>query len=141
MASGHLSKINSLIVSFYKCSRLRMQQACLVQLRFTSNRSIDDCSDVEIGLTSDGKTVVCFHPPMDIPYELTQPIERPDPLCNPNETHEQVLKAHLSKESLRDKKGPSIEALSKMFFTTKHRWYPFGQYHMRRIKKNPPKDR
>lgn len=29
-------------------------------------------SNVEIGLTSDGKTVVCYHPAVDIPYEFTQ---------------------------------------------------------------------
>jgi len=34
-----------------------------------------------------------------------------------------------------------IEQLSKMFFTTKHRWYPRGQYHRRRRKLDPPKDR
>ena len=34
-----------------------------------------------------------------------------------------------------------IEQLSKMFFTTKHRWYPHGQYHRRRRELNPPKDR
>lgn len=56
-----------------------------------------------------------------------QPIERPDPLTRPVETHDQILKAHLSKEVLKDKKGPTIEELSKMFFTTKHRWYPVGQ--------------
>lgn len=56
-----------------------------------------------------------------------QPIERPDPLTNSVETHDQILKAHLSKEVLKDKKGPTIEELSKMFFTTKHRWYPVGQ--------------
>ncbi|XP_061523983.1 39S ribosomal protein L42, mitochondrial [Phycodurus eques] len=144
MASGHLSKINSLISTFSKCSRFWLAQTFLGPVRDASNvrgPSIDDCSDVEIGLTSDGKTVVCYHPTVDIPYELTQPIERPDPLSSPPETHEQVLKAHLSKEVLRDKPGPTIEELSKMFFTTKHRWYPVGQYHMRRIKKNTPKDR
>ena len=29
-------------------------------------------SNVEIGVTSDGKTVVCYHPTIDIPYEFTQ---------------------------------------------------------------------
>uniref|UniRef100_A0A669E7Y5 Uncharacterized protein n=1 Tax=Oreochromis niloticus TaxID=8128 RepID=A0A669E7Y5_ORENI len=29
-------------------------------------------SNVEIGVTSDGKTIVCYHPTADIPYELTQ---------------------------------------------------------------------
>nr|XP_046234973.1 39S ribosomal protein L42, mitochondrial isoform X2 [Scatophagus argus] len=125
MATGHLS--------------------CLVTVRQTSSAtgpSLDEPnSDVEIGVTSDGKTIVCYHPSVDAPYELTQPIERPDPLTNQAETHDQVLKAHLSKEVLKDKEGPTIEELNKMFFTTKHRWYPVGQYHMRRIKKDPPKDR
>uniref|UniRef100_A0A3B4B745 Large ribosomal subunit protein mL42 n=1 Tax=Periophthalmus magnuspinnatus TaxID=409849 RepID=A0A3B4B745_9GOBI len=97
-------------------------------------------SNVQIGVTTNGKTVVCYHPTADIPYELTQPIERPDPVSDVPDTHDQVLKAHLSKEVLKENKGPSIEELSKMFFTTKHRWYPVGQYHMRRKKKGP-KDR
>ncbi|KAM3859003.1 large ribosomal subunit protein mL42 [Diretmus argenteus] len=106
------------------------------------SRGVDLCSvcQVEIGVTSNGKTIVCYHPSVDVPYEFTQAIERPDPVTNPAETHDQVLKAHLSKEVLKDK-GPTIEELSKMFFTTKHRWYPVGQYHMRRRKKDPPKDR
>lgn len=29
-------------------------------------------SNVDIGVTSDGKTVVCYHPTVDIPYDLTQ---------------------------------------------------------------------
>uniref|UniRef100_A0A669E2B6 Large ribosomal subunit protein mL42 n=1 Tax=Oreochromis niloticus TaxID=8128 RepID=A0A669E2B6_ORENI len=72
--------------------------------------------------------------------ESLQPIERPDPMANQVETHDQVLKAHLSKEVLKDN-GPTIEELSKMFFTTKHRFYPIGQYRRRRINKDPPKDR
>nr|XP_057934277.1 39S ribosomal protein L42, mitochondrial [Doryrhamphus excisus] len=137
MASGHLSKINRLL----NYCKFRHVQSCSVPFREASNirgPSIDECSDVEIGLTSDGSTVVCYHPSVDIPYELTQPLER---VSNMPENHNQVLKAHLSKEVLRDKKGPTIEELSKMFYTTKHRWYPVGQYHMRRIKKDPPKDR
>lgn len=56
-----------------------------------------------------------------------QPMPHPDPLTNPAETHDQVLKAHLSKEVLQNKQAPTIEELSKMFYTTKHRWYPVGQ--------------
>lgn len=33
-------------------------------------------SNVEIGVTSDGKTIVCYHPTVDTPYELTQVRER-----------------------------------------------------------------
>lgn len=31
-------------------------------------------SNVEIGVTSDGRTIVCHHPTVDVPYELTQVI-------------------------------------------------------------------
>lgn len=31
-----------------------------------------DFSNVEIGVTSDGRTIVCYHPTVDIPYELTR---------------------------------------------------------------------
>uniref|UniRef100_UPI0037E95E5C large ribosomal subunit protein mL42 n=1 Tax=Semicossyphus pulcher TaxID=241346 RepID=UPI0037E95E5C len=144
MASGHLCKLHSLLTRLSSGVTLRCAQTCLVPLRQKSSisgPSLDNPNcNVEIGVTSDGKTVVCYHPAVDIPYELTQPIERPDPLTNPAETHDQVLKAHLSKEILKEK-GPTIEELSKMFYTTKHRWYPVGQYHMRRRKKDPPKDR
>ncbi|XP_036920568.1 39S ribosomal protein L42, mitochondrial [Sturnira hondurensis] len=95
---------------------------------------------VELALTSDGRTIVCYHPSVDIPYEHTKPIPRPDPVHNYEETLDQVLKTRLEgKEHLEQ--GPMIEQLSKMFFTTKHRWYPRGQYHRRHKKSNPPKDR
>lgn len=29
-------------------------------------------SNVEIAVTSDGNTIVCYHPTEDVPYELTQ---------------------------------------------------------------------
>ncbi|XP_041637043.1 39S ribosomal protein L42, mitochondrial [Cheilinus undulatus] len=143
MASGHLCKLHSLLTRLSVGSTLRHAQAVPVRQKSSVHVPPLDSPEcnVEIGVTTDGKTVVCYHPTVDIPYELTQPIERPDPLTNPPETHDQILKAHLSKEVLKGKRGPTIEELSKMFFTTKHRWYPKGQYHMRRIKKNPPKDR
>ncbi|XP_068587485.1 large ribosomal subunit protein mL42 [Cebidichthys violaceus] len=145
MASGHLCKLHRLLTRLSNGTQLRHVQTCLVPMRQKSSVSgpshdAPNCN-VEIGVTSDGRTIVCYHPTVDIPYELTQPIERPDPLNNSVETHDQILKAHLSKEVLKDRKGPTIEELSKMFFTTKHRWYPVGQYHQRRRKKDPPKDR
>ncbi|CAK6970745.1 S ribosomal protein L42%2C mitochondrial [Scomber scombrus] len=145
MASGHLCKLHSLLTRIPHGLQLRHVQTCLVPLRQKSSISgpsleAHNCN-VDISVTSDGKTIVCYHPAVDIPYELTQPIERPDPVTTPVETHDQVIKAHLNKEVLKGKQGPTIEELSKMFFTTKHRWYPVGQYHMRRRKKDPPKDR
>ncbi|KAM4523530.1 large ribosomal subunit protein mL42 [Fundulus diaphanus] len=145
MASGRLCRLHSVFSRLACGATPRNVQTCLVPLRQKSG--VDASSpqghncDVEIGVTSDGRTIVCFHPAVDVPYELTQPIERPDPLANQAESHDQVLRAQLSKEVLKDKQGPTIEELSKMFFTTKHRFYPKGQYHRRRINKTPPKDR
>ncbi|KAK3518220.1 hypothetical protein QTP70_033924 [Hemibagrus guttatus] len=96
---------------------------------------------VEIGVTRDGETIVCFHPASDFPYELTQPIPRPETTLDSTETHDLVLKSQLHKDVLDDKKSPGVEELAKMFYTTKHRWYPVGQYHTRRRNRNPPKDR
>ncbi|XP_034019420.1 39S ribosomal protein L42, mitochondrial [Thalassophryne amazonica] len=143
MASGYLFKFERFL--FSHAVKPRHLNTHLVPFRHKSNvvgASVDGFnSDVAIGVTSDGETIVCYHPPIDYPYEFTQPLERPDPVTNPPESHDQVLKAHLSDNVMNDKPGPSIEELSKMFFTTKHRWYPKGQFHMRRIKKDPPKDR
>ncbi|XP_061495558.1 large ribosomal subunit protein mL42 [Rhineura floridana] len=96
---------------------------------------------VELGMTSNGKTIVCYHPSVDIPYEHTRPIPQLDPVDYREETHDQVLKSRLEVQDLKNKKGSTIEELSKMFYTTKHRWYPVGQYHTRRKKTNTSKDR
>uniref|UniRef100_A0A8B9IUS0 Large ribosomal subunit protein mL42 n=1 Tax=Amazona collaria TaxID=241587 RepID=A0A8B9IUS0_9PSIT len=96
---------------------------------------------VELAVTSDLKTIVCYHPSLEIPYEHTKPIPRPDPVNNKEENLDQVLKSRLNEKELKNDQGPTIEELSKMFYTTKHRWYPVGQYHRRRRNPNPPKDR
>uniref|UniRef100_A0A673T0K3 Large ribosomal subunit protein mL42 n=1 Tax=Suricata suricatta TaxID=37032 RepID=A0A673T0K3_SURSU len=96
---------------------------------------------VELALTSDGRTIVCYHPSVDIPYEHTKPIPWPDSVNKNEETHEQVLKTRLEEQNEHIEQGPMIEQLSKMFFTTKHCWYPRGQYHRHRRKLDPPKDR
>uniref|UniRef100_A0A8D2BCW3 Large ribosomal subunit protein mL42 n=1 Tax=Sciurus vulgaris TaxID=55149 RepID=A0A8D2BCW3_SCIVU len=75
---------------------------------------------VELALTSDGRTIVCYHPSVDIPYEHTKPIPQPDPVYNNEETHDQVLKTRLEEKEELLEQGPMIEKLSKMFFTTKH---------------------
>ncbi|XP_044534255.1 39S ribosomal protein L42, mitochondrial [Gracilinanus agilis] len=96
---------------------------------------------VELALSSDGRTIICYHPAVDIPYEHTKPIIRPDPVDNQEETHDQMLKARLKACGNTTQQGPMIEELSKLFFTTKHRWYPHGQYHQRRRKLNSLKER
>ncbi|XP_060758721.1 39S ribosomal protein L42, mitochondrial isoform X3 [Neoarius graeffei] len=97
--------------------------------------------DVDLGVTCDGETIVCFHHAPDIPHELTKPIPNPDTTLDSAETHDLVLKSRLNKDVLKGKKTPTAEELAKMFYTTKHRWYPVGQYHTRRRNRNPPQDR
>ncbi|XP_037663550.1 39S ribosomal protein L42, mitochondrial-like [Choloepus didactylus] len=96
---------------------------------------------VELALTSNGRMIVCYYPSVDIPYEHKKPIPHPGPVYNNEETHDQVLKTRLEVKDEHLEQGPMIEQLSKMFFTTKHRWYPYGQYHRCHRNPNPPKDK
>ncbi|XP_012860248.1 39S ribosomal protein L42, mitochondrial-like [Echinops telfairi] len=79
---------------------------------------------LELALTSDGRTVVGYHPSVDIPYEHAKPVPRPDPIHNSEETHDHVPKTRLEVKDQPLEQGPMIEQLSKVFFTMKHRWYP-----------------
>ncbi|KAG7320106.1 hypothetical protein KOW79_015959 [Hemibagrus wyckioides] len=114
--------------------------SCHPALRNQTSAS-DENRVVEIGVTRDGDTIVCFHPAPDFPYDLTQPIPRPETTLDSTETHDLVLKSQLNKDIVDNRKSPGVEELAKMFYTTKHRWYPVGQYHTRRRNRNPPKDR
>ena len=91
-------------------------------------------------MTSDGRIIECYYPSMDIPYEHIKPMPQPDPVRN-EETHDLGLKTKLEEKREHFEQGPTIEQLSKMFFTTKHHWYPHGQNHRHCKKPNPPKDR
>uniref|UniRef100_A0A2K5R4B0 Large ribosomal subunit protein mL42 n=1 Tax=Cebus imitator TaxID=2715852 RepID=A0A2K5R4B0_CEBIM len=76
---------------------------------------------IELALTSDGRTIVY-------------------PVHNNEETHDQILKTRLEEKVEPLEQGPMVEQLSKMFFTTKYHWYPYGRYHRCRKNPNPPKD-
>ncbi|KAM9467963.1 large ribosomal subunit protein mL42 [Clarias gariepinus] len=101
----------------------------------------DNNGVVDLAVARDGKTIVCFHPAPDVAYELTKPIPSTDATLDSTETHDLVLKSQLHKDVLKNQKTPAVEELAKMFYTTKHRWYPVGQYHTRRRNRDPPKDR
>ncbi|XP_060054957.1 large ribosomal subunit protein mL42-like [Erinaceus europaeus] len=96
--------------------------------------------NVDLALTSNGRTIVCYHPSY-VPYEHTKPLPRPDPVHSNGETHDQMLKPRLEENSENLEQGPMTEQLSIMFITTKHCWYPHGQYHRCQKQVNPPKDR
>ncbi|KAM4671238.1 large ribosomal subunit protein mL42 isoform 1-T2 [Amazona ochrocephala] len=126
------------------CKQAPLQNGAVYRACHKSTYSVlpeDYNCKVELAVTSDLKTIVCYHPSLEIPYEHTKPIPRPDPVNNKEENLDQVLKSRLNEKELKNDQGPTIEELSKMFYTTKHRWYPVGQYHRRRRNPNPPKDR
>ena len=56
---------------------------------------------VEFDLTSDGKTRVCYHPSVAVPYEHKKPIPRSDPVQSNEETHDQVQKKIDEKEKVK----------------------------------------
>ncbi|NWV64962.1 RM42 protein, partial [Malurus elegans] len=122
------------------CNRVPLQNGACHKSTYSVLPEDYNCK-VELAVTSDLKTIVCYHPSLEIPYEHTKPIPRPDPVNNKEENLDQVLKSRLNEKELKNNRGPRIEELSKMFFTTKHCWYPVGQYHRRRKNPNPPKDR
>uniref|UniRef100_A0A4W2EG22 Large ribosomal subunit protein mL42 n=1 Tax=Bos indicus x Bos taurus TaxID=30522 RepID=A0A4W2EG22_BOBOX len=106
------------------------------------NSSLPDDYNCKVDnfVTSDGRIIVCYYPSLDIPYEHTKPMPQPDPVRN-EETHDLGLKTKLEEKREHFEQGPTIEQLSKMFFTTKHHWYPHGQNHRHCKKPSPPKDR
>ncbi|XP_060758719.1 39S ribosomal protein L42, mitochondrial isoform X2 [Neoarius graeffei] len=109
-ANKHLFQVKARVLSLHPATRNHN----------TNNR------DVDLGVTCDGETIVCFHHAPDIPHELTKPIPNPDTTLDSAETHDLVLKSRLNKDVLKGKKTPTAEELAKMFYTTKHRWYPVG---------------
>uniref|UniRef100_A0A2K6GH48 Large ribosomal subunit protein mL42 n=1 Tax=Propithecus coquereli TaxID=379532 RepID=A0A2K6GH48_PROCO len=106
---------------------------CVCHKSTYSSLSEDYNCKVKLAVTSDGRMIICYHLSVDIPYEHTKPVPSPDPVHSDEETHDHVLKTRLAEKSENLEQGPMIEQLSKMFLTTKHRWYP--------RKLNPPKDR
>uniref|UniRef100_A0A8D1DEX3 Large ribosomal subunit protein mL42 n=1 Tax=Sus scrofa TaxID=9823 RepID=A0A8D1DEX3_PIG len=49
----------------------------------------------ELALMSDGRTIVCCHPSVDIPHEHTKPVAWPDSAHYNEEAHVLVLKTGL----------------------------------------------
>lgn len=99
----------------------------------TGNRSLVD----KVVLAQDGKMFVAWHPTPDFPYELTQPI----PKYETQEKSSVIKEAAISTAMKAFKtKHPEIARLelSKLTFTTKHKWFPRARD---KKAKNTPMDR
>lgn len=114
------------------CTRLRLQlpaqnpavwSVCMWR---NASRCFTAHSFPKVCETSDKQCIVCYHPTNPFAYENTKPIPRADP-SKPKESVDGVLKVKfLSEKWRKEQEGPSPEELGKMFYTTKHRWYPIG---------------
>ncbi|XP_034244086.1 39S ribosomal protein L42, mitochondrial [Thrips palmi] len=87
----------------------------------------------QVVFADDGRTLVCWHPEPEFPYEHTLPI--------PEEAQQTALLKELNK-GFRDvshlegmKEELAREELMKMTSTTKHRWFPRLQ--KKKAKKTP----
>ncbi|CAK9807413.1 39S ribosomal protein L42, mitochondrial [Anthophora plagiata] len=86
-------------------------------------------SEIVISMNKD--TIICWHPERKFPYEYSLPLPEEKQitsnsvLCIGDKEIAEVFK--------KKRQEVVIEELSKMTFTTKHRWYPKKRLH--KIKK------
>ncbi|PSN38916.1 hypothetical protein C0J52_11863 [Blattella germanica] len=88
-----------------------------------------------ITMTSDGSTIVCWHPEPHFPYECSRPL--PDI----QETHSLLKVQNLDevRSVFKEKKEEFVrQELMNITYTTKHRWFPRSRD---KYAKNTPPDR
>ena len=80
-------------------------------------------STIDLTLTDDETTYVCWHQPVEFPYEFTKPL--PAKAIKENTS---ILKTNLKPELMKifEKKPQSIavQELAELTYTSKHRWFP-----------------
>lgn len=81
-----------------------------------------------------GKVFVAWHPEPTFPYECSKPIERAPIRSGPSLVRDELVLAGASQ--LKAKHPDMVrEELSKVTFTTKHRWFPRARN--KKAKKTP----
>jgi large subunit ribosomal protein L42 len=99
-------------------------------------------SPIQISVSNDGKTIVCWHPEQSFPYEHTKPLPK---LETKYKTEDSVLKIQHREET--DKvlhlKDYTVEELMQMTYTTRKNWdYSQDRFKKSHIKNpNPEIDR
>ncbi|KAH3829273.1 39S ribosomal protein L42, mitochondrial-like [Dreissena polymorpha] len=91
-----------------------------------------------VGMSADGQTLVCWHPEPEHPYDHTRGMEY---AVHELEEGTSILKDEVIRrfETRYKPKGPNIQELSNITYTTKHQWFPRPAKKFRKL--NPPKDR
>lgn len=76
-----------------------------------------------IGETTDQRAFIAWHPKKEYPYEFTRPLPTLTEQINHSLIKDEVL--HAAENAFNRKTGTfSIDKLSKLTFTCRHRWYP-----------------
>uniref|UniRef100_A0A182IWY9 Large ribosomal subunit protein mL42 n=1 Tax=Anopheles atroparvus TaxID=41427 RepID=A0A182IWY9_ANOAO len=88
----------------------------------------------KVAAAEGGKYFVAWHPQPDFPYEFSKPIEVNVPEPNANLVRDDIIAD--SRGALKAKHPEFVrQELSKLTFTTKHRWFPRARD--KRAKKTP----
>ncbi|KFB48545.1 AGAP005852-PA-like protein [Anopheles sinensis] len=88
----------------------------------------------KVAVAEGGKFFVAWHPKPDFPYEFSKPIEVTVPEPNANLVRDDIIAN--SRSALKAKHPEFVrQELSKLTFTTKHRWFPRARD--KRAKKTP----
>ncbi|KAM7343516.1 mitochondrial ribosomal protein L42 [Cochliomyia hominivorax] len=76
-----------------------------------------------VAVSSNGKTIVAWHPEPEFPYEFTKPLPTAAEKQSASLIKEEAL---VSAMSAFKEKRPEVarEELMRLTHTTKHRWYP-----------------
>uniref|UniRef100_A0A023FN39 Large ribosomal subunit protein mL42 n=1 Tax=Amblyomma cajennense TaxID=34607 RepID=A0A023FN39_AMBCJ len=127
----------------FGCRRLvalRSQLPPLQGRTYTTTKALlKSQSKQRIVLTDDGSTIVMWHPEEEFPYEHTKPL--PQIRARLDEANSALKLQHRLEqiEPYYRNERLEIEALTKMTYTTKHRWYPNNK--KKYEDPNPPIDR
>lgn len=116
----------------------------VIQARYSTKLENDHFTDPgvpRVAITKDKNTIVMYHPQAKVDYENTIPIPRDDPLYTGHENLESLVREKLDKLDIADKPLdkakienpwpmknketlPIMMHLSKIFYTSKHMWWP-----------------
>ncbi|XP_037519104.1 39S ribosomal protein L42, mitochondrial [Rhipicephalus sanguineus] len=96
-------------------------------------------SKERIVLTDDGSTIVCWHPQEEFPYEHTKPLPHIRPKLDEANSALKLQYRLEEAETIYRNDRLEIEALTKMTYTSKHRWYPNNK--KKYLDPNPPIER
>jgi len=100
-----------------------------------------ESAPIRISVTDDGKTIVCWHPEQQFPYEHSKPM--PKMISNFVET-DSVLKMDLREDTdlTLNKKDLTTEELIRLTYMPRNYWSKWDKKQKPKIKHpNPPVDR